>query len=97
VGRDSVVCIATCHGLDGLGIESQWGARFYAPVRTSLGPNQPLVQWAPGLFSRGKVARRGIDHPSQSSAEVKERVHLYLYSPSGPSWLVLGWILPFTF
>ena len=28
-------------------------------------------------------------HPG-SSAEVKERGELYLYSPSGPSWLVLG-------
>jgi len=25
-----------------------------------------------------------------SSSEVKERVELYLYSPSGPSWPVLG-------
>ena len=25
-----------------------------------------------------------------SSAEVKERVELYLYSPSGPSWPILG-------
>jgi hypothetical protein len=25
-----------------------------------------------------------------SNAEVKERVQLYLYSPSGPSWPVLG-------
>jgi hypothetical protein len=24
------------------------------------------------------------------SAEVKERVQLYLYSPSGPSWPVIG-------
>jgi len=29
-----------------------------------------------------------------SSAEVKERVQLYLFSPSGPSWPVLGWALP---
>jgi hypothetical protein len=28
-----------------------------------------------------------------SSAEVKERVELYLYSTSGPSWSVLGWTL----
>jgi hypothetical protein len=28
-------------------------------------------------------------HPL-SSAEVKERVELYLYSPSGPSWSVIG-------
>jgi len=33
---------------------------------------------------------RGNDHPSPSSAEVKERVELYLYSPSRPSRLVLG-------
>jgi len=31
----------------------------------------------------------GVDHPPPSSAEVKERVALYLYSPSGPSWLVV--------
>jgi hypothetical protein len=31
----------------------------------------------------------GIDHPPPSSAEVKARVELYLYSLSGPSWPVL--------
>jgi hypothetical protein len=39
-----------------------------------------------------------VIHPGQdpplSSAEVKERVELYLYSPSGPSWPVLGRTLP---
>ena len=29
---------------------------------------------------------RGVNHPPPSNAEVKERVELYLYSPSGPSW-----------
>ena len=39
----------------------------------------------------------GVDHPPLSSAKVKARVELYLYSPSGPSWPVLGWtILYFT-
>jgi hypothetical protein len=33
---------------------------------------------------------RGIDHPPPSSAEVKERVELYLYSPSELSWPVIG-------
>jgi len=28
-----------------------------------------------------------------SSTKVKERVELYLYSPYGPSWSVLGWTL----
>ena len=36
----------------------------------------------------------GIDHPPPSCAKVKERVELYLYSPSGPLWPVLGWTLP---
>jgi hypothetical protein len=39
-----------------------------------------------GSFPGVKWPERGVDHPS-SSAEVKERVELYLYSPSGP---VLG-------
>jgi hypothetical protein len=46
-----------------------------------------------GSFPGVKRPGRGVDHPS-SSAEVKERVELYLYSPSGPLWPVLGWTLP---
>jgi len=46
----------------------------------------PVVEW-PGRD----------DHPPQSSAEVKERVELYLYSPSGPSWPVVGWMYLFFF
>ena len=33
----------------------------------------------------------GVDHQRLSSVKVKERVELYLYSPSGPLWPVLGW------
>jgi len=33
---------------------------------------------------------RGVDHPTPSSAEIKERVELYLHSSSGPSWDVVG-------
>jgi len=36
---------------------------------------------------------RGADHLPPSSAEFKERIELYLYSPSGLSWPVLGWTL----
>ena len=36
----------------------------------------------------------GAEHPLPPSAEVKERVELFLYSPSGPSRQVVSWTLP---
>ena len=45
-------------------------------------------------FSGAKWPGRGVDHPLQSNAEVKESVELYLYSTSGPSWPVLWRTLP---
>jgi hypothetical protein len=36
-----------------------------------------------------------VDHLPPSSAEVEGRVKLYICSPPGPSWPVLGWTLPF--
>jgi hypothetical protein len=36
---------------------------------------------------------RDVDHPPQSSAEVEGRVELYIFSPCGRSWPVLGWTL----
>ena len=47
-----------------------------------------------GCFPGVKQPGRGVDHPPPSSTEVKERVGLYLYSPFGLSWPVLGWTLP---
>jgi len=41
-----------------------------------------------------KQLGRGVDHSPPSSAEVKERVELYLYSLSGSLWPVLGRTLP---
>ena len=34
---------------------------------------------------------QGIAHPPFSSADIKERLELSIYSLSGPSWPVLGW------
>jgi hypothetical protein len=90
VGRDSSVGIATRYGLDGPGIEFRWGRDFQHRSRPNLGPTQPPVQRVPGLFQVVKRPGRGVDHPPRSNAGVKERVQLYLYSPSGPSWHVLG-------
>ena len=58
-----------------------------------MGPNQPTIQWVAGLFVGVKRPGRGVDQPPPSGAEVKETVQLYIYSPSGPSWPVLGWNL----
>jgi len=68
------------------------GARFSAPVQTGPGAHPATHAMCTGSFLGGGVKRpgRGIDHPPPSRAEVKERVELYLYSPSGPSWAVLG-------
>ena len=49
---DSIVSIMTCYGLDGPGIESQWGVRFSTPVQTTLGLTQPPIQYVLGLFSQ---------------------------------------------
>jgi hypothetical protein len=90
---NSSVGIANRYELGGQGIESQWGEIF------STRPDWP---WDPPnlLHNRYRVSSpgvkqpgRGVDHPPLSSAEVKEGVELYLYSPSVPSWPVIGRIL----
>jgi hypothetical protein len=87
------VCIATCYSLDSPGTESRWGARFSAPVETY--PEAHIISHtvSTGSFPGVKRPGRAIDHPPTSSAEVKERVELYLYSSSWPSWTVLRRIL----
>jgi hypothetical protein len=96
-GWDSVVCIATRYALDGLGIESRWRRDFPQQSRPALGPTQPPAQWVLVLFPRGKAARAWSWPPTPSSFRVKERVKLYLYSPSGPSLPVLGRTLPINY
>ena len=94
VGRDSSVDIATRYELDGPGIEFRWGRDFQQPSRPALGPTQPPVQMGTGSFPGVKRPGRRADQPPPFSAKVKERVEIHLYSPSGPSWPVLGWTLP---
>ena len=93
-GSQSAVGIATRYGMDGLGIESPHGARFSSPVQT--GPEAHPVSCTMGIRSNPGVNRPGcgIDHPPPSSAEVKEKIELYLCSPSGPLWQFVGWTLP---
>jgi len=78
----------------GPGIDSRWRARFFRnlPDRPSGRPS--LLYNGYWVFPTGKAARVWRWPPTPVSAEVKEEVELYLYSTSGPSWPVLGWVLP---
>ena len=87
-GRDSVA------GLFGDRITV--GARFSAYVQTGPGAHSASCIMGAGSLPGVKRPGRGVDHPPPFSAEVKERVELYPYFPSGPSWPFLGWTLPFT-
>jgi len=75
-----------------------WTVQGSNPGGGEIFHTHPDQSWAhPASYTMGtgsflgvKRLGRGIYHPTPSSAEVKERVKLYLYSPSGPSWPVLG-------
>ena len=71
------------------------GVKFSEPVHTYPGTYPASYTVGTGSFSGRQ--ERGFDHLTPSSAEVEERVELYLYSPSGLSWPVLGWTFTFTF
>ena len=89
---DSSVVIETPYRLYGPGIESQWGARFFAPVQTGPGTH-PASTVGTGSFPGVKRSGRGIDNPPTRNYEVKEGVELY-YSTFGTSWPVIGWSFP---
>jgi len=64
--------IATDYGLDGPGIESQWG-RDFPPVQTGPGAPPSLLYNGYRVFPGGKVRPgRAADHSPPSSAEVLE-------------------------
>jgi hypothetical protein len=70
------------------------GARFSVHVHTGPGAHPASQYNGYRVFHGGKAAGAWCWPPTPSNTEVKERVELYLYSPSGPSWSVLGWPLP---
>jgi hypothetical protein len=71
-----------------------WGEIFRTRPDRPWGPSNLLYNGY-RVFPGGKVAGAWPWPPIPSSAEVKEREELYFYSPSGPSWPVLVWTLPF--
>jgi hypothetical protein len=90
--RDVVVGIATRYGLDGPGIESRWGGgrNFTHLSRPTLRPTHPPIQLVSCLSREESGLGLALNTHPHLSAEIKERVDLYLYFPSGPLWSVLG-------
>ena len=65
-------------------------ARFSASVQTGSDAHLASCTMATWLFTGVTRPGRGVNHSPSSSGEVKERTELYLYSPSVPSWHVIG-------
>jgi len=57
------------------------GVRFSAAFQTGSGAYPASHTMGTGSFPGVKRPGHDVDHPPASSAEVKERVELYLYSP----------------
>ena len=90
MGRDSSAGIATRYGVDGPGIESRWGEIFRTRSDRPWGPSSLLYKGYRVSFPGLKRPGPDVNHPRPFSAEVKERVELYLYSSSATSWPVIG-------
>ena len=57
------------------------GVKFSPPVQTGSDAHPAFYTKGTRSFPGVKRPGRGVDHSPPSSAEVKERVELYLYSP----------------
>jgi len=71
-GPGSSVDIATRYGLDGTGIESQWGVRFSAPVQNGPGAHPASYTMGTGSFPGVKRPGRGVDHPPHLATRLKK-------------------------
>ena len=83
-GPGSSVGIATDYGLDGPGSNPGGDEIFRHPDRLWDPPS--LLYNGYGVFPGGTGGRSVGLTPTPSSAEVLQRVELYLYSSKGPSW-----------
>ena len=88
VYRDSSVGTLTRCEWTVRGSNPGWGDIFLISSEWPWSP--PNGYW---VFPGGKAAGEWTLSPTPPSAEVKERVELYIDSPSGPLWSVLRWTL----
>jgi len=69
--------------MDCPGIESRWRRDFSALLLNGPGAHPASCTMGTGSFPGARRPGRGVDHPSTSRTEVKERIGLYIYSPLG--------------
>jgi hypothetical protein len=80
MGRNSPVGITTCYGLEGLGIESRWEARFSTPVQTGPGAHPVYCKMGTGSFP-GVKSGRGVTltpHPLLVPLVMKEQSYTFI-------------------
>jgi len=65
-------------------------ASFSTLIQTGAGAHPASYTRGTGSFLGVKWPRHGVNHLPLSSTKVKERVELYFYSCSVPSWQAVG-------
>jgi len=65
-------------------------ARFSTPVKTDPGAHPASYIMGTGSFPGVQRPGSGVVHTPPPSAEVKKRVELYIYCPSGLPWPLTG-------
>ena len=95
MGQDSVVSITTRYWLGGPGIDYRWGKILRTRPDRPWGPPSLLHNGYWVSFPGVKRPERGVDHLPHLAPRFKERVELYFYPPSKPSWPVLRRTLEF--
>jgi hypothetical protein len=91
-GPGSVVGIAAFYGLDGRGIKSCWGARFFLPSHTGPGAYPGSCYGHRVSIPEVKRSRCGVGHPPHLTPRLKTE-YSDTFTPSGPPWFVGGWTL----
>jgi len=64
--------------------------RFSTAIWTGPGAHPTSYKMGTRSFLGNKWPECGVNHPPTPNTEVKERVQVYLYSPSVPEWQVIG-------
>jgi len=72
VGQDSSVSIVTRYGMDGPGIESRWGTRFFAPAQTEPGAHPASYATSTEYFLVVKRPGRGFGHPPHLAPRLRK-------------------------